>query len=331
MARFVEFLLYRRVLEEPEPQHRGQHAEHPHVDLRFGDLPAGHGIFQLVEEPEGRLLLIQARAQRLDGAVCGRVVTHHKALEADLIAQDAVQDLIVFARVNEVDFIEGTHGSAGVRCLDPDSEGTNIDFLEGAFTHHRVATDKAIFLLVVGGVVLDVAHHRVLLYPVELGCRDGARYQRIFAVSLERATCLPNTSDIDRCSQRDIVGGLKRFVADEVAVCQRCFGTERRGESERGGQGRGLFLVDVGVRDAHARRAVCHGERRYPEALDGCVVEPVIVARFALQHVDLLVEGHLGEQGLRPAFRGLHNGRRGSGHGSDGEGRHYCEYSDLSS
>src|ERR1022692_2299615 len=110
------------------------------------------------EETVARHLLIESVQCRLGGRVRAAPVRKDPALEAPLLLQHLVQQVVVFAGIIAVDLVVRAHHARGLRDFQGDLERQQIGLPHGPLVEDHIQ-DIAPGFLVVECVVLNVAHH----------------------------------------------------------------------------------------------------------------------------------------------------------------------------
>jgi hypothetical protein len=162
-------------------------------------------------------------------------------------------------------------------------------------------------LLVVGGVVLDAAHHALRLGGLDPVHAHSGHEVRVLAVALERAATERRAHDVQRGRVDHVVALQLHLVGDDVAVAARHARVEGGCDRHRYRQ-RGRLALPW------ADRAVAVVGRRQRDPFDAVARARVLVgtARDAEEVVtaeqcDLLVARELGEEELGAGF-GRHRG-----------------------
>ncbi|MFO6453446.1 MULTISPECIES: TetR/AcrR family transcriptional regulator [unclassified Aeromicrobium] len=144
-------------------------------------------------------------------------------------------------------------------------------------------------------------HDAVFRKIVERGLREGVFTVQHVDVSLQGLHGIINQSsvwlrpDVHDDDRAEVRGHSLSVLVGEPGV-------PGRGQREGGWQLSCLLVVDVRVGDPNARWPVGHREGGDAQTLDGRVVEAVVEVDLAVEHVDLLVQGHAAEQGPGPSF-----------------------------
>ncbi len=159
-----------------------------------GTSPAEDGLLEgLAEEVVvAGLVHVEAGERGLDGGVGATPVGEDEALEAPVLLEDLVEGVVVLAGVVAVDVVVGAHDAGGVGVGDGDLEGEQVGLAQGAGIEDGVE-GVAAGLLIVEGVVLDVAHDVVGLHAGGELADHGAGEDGVFARS---------TRSCGRCAAR---------------------------------------------------------------------------------------------------------------------------------
>ena len=244
-----------------------------------------------------------------------------------------MQQVVVLAGVLAVDGAVGAHHRGGMGLLGGGPERGQVDLVLGPLADdHIIGGGVPVGLLVVHGEVLDLGHLPLALHPVDV--RHGQRgvEVRVLGVGLERAPPARVAVDVHGRAQVDHGALAALLRPDDLAVLGG------QGPVPGGGQGDGgRHLGDAGEAVAHPDRTVFLAHGRDAQARDRGDVEDVRLAGARPgDHVDLVGQGHLGQQHLHPLAhrqglvqpgagggRGSRPGRaaRGGGAGRGGAGR----------
>ena len=158
----------RGMLENTHAELRDERAQDDVVEAGLGHDTHAHAISQAHLPPEGacigdrRATVEPGHECRHDRALRGRKVGPHRAIEAELVLQDAEQ-LRVLAGINTIDPRKRTHHAT--RTTDPHGrlETRQVDLAQRAFGHHVVLGG-----LLAGGLITDapllLGVHRVVLH-----------------------------------------------------------------------------------------------------------------------------------------------------------------------
>ena len=226
-----------------------------------------------------------------------------------------MQQVVVLAGVLAVDGAVGAHHRGSMGLLGGGPERGEVDLVLGPLADdHIIGGGVPVGLLVVHGKVLDLGHLPLALHPVDV--RHGQRgvEVRVLGVGLERAAPARVAVDVHGRAQVDHGALAALLRPDDLAVLGG------QGPVPGGGQGdRGRQLRDAGEAVAHPDRAVFLAHGRDAQAGDRGDVEDVRLAGARPgDHVDLVGQGHLGQQHLHPLAhrQGLVQPGAGGGRGS---------------
>ena len=154
---------HRRMIDHAGRKHGAQQPVHHVIEPAHGHGPRLHGVAQrLAEVFLAGLLLIESRQRCLDRRVRGLPVGDDKPWIVPFSLQHLVQQVIVLTGPIAMDFVVRAHHRGRLPDTDADLKRQQITLV------HRLAADlcvhrRASGLLVVHRVMLDVAHHPVLL------------------------------------------------------------------------------------------------------------------------------------------------------------------------
>jgi len=286
-----------RVIEQAEPEHLEQDPGHHVVERRHRHLAGLHGRLQrravVVRAEQGSAghRQVQSGQRRRDRGVRRAPVGGD---EAPLFLEDP-ERVAVLAGVLAVDRRVAAHHRGGVALRHRRVKLRQVDLLHRPLADDRVVGGGvAVRLLVVHRVVLDLGHHILALHAVDVPDGGLAGQVRVLAVALERPPPARVTDDVHGGAEVHVRALAVFLAADHRAVLLRERRVEGRGESHRRRQLgdaryavrdalRPVFQVQAGDAQPGVRRDVADvagGAGRVPGAVD---------------HGELVVEGHLGE------------------------------------
>ena len=147
-------------------------------------------------------------------------VAHDEALEAPVVLQDLVEQIVVLAAPAAVDEIVGAHHRARRALLDRELEREQVGLA------HRLRGDghverRAQRLLVVHRIMLDGRDDVVGLDAVDQRAGHRAGEQRVFADIFEVAAVPRLAREVHAARQHGVVAGRARFRADHRAARAR--------------------------------------------------------------------------------------------------------------
>ncbi len=111
-------------------------------------------------------------------------IAHRDTLVAPFLAQEVLQEPPVFAGVNAIHFVVGTHYSPRVRLFYCCFKGHQVDLAPRPFISHRTAGKTSFFLVVQGEMFQRGAHPGLLQSVHERRCQFP-REKRIFGIVLK--------------------------------------------------------------------------------------------------------------------------------------------------
>ena len=234
----------------------------------------------------------------------GAEVGHHESGEAELAFEQVPTGGGVLAGVGAVDLVVGAHHRAQLGPLDHRLERERVDLVQGALVDDRVLPDVAVGLLVVAGVVLEGRDDVALLDRPHVRGHQLRVQDRVLARALGDPTEPGLTGDVGVRSEQDVLPGGADLVGHDAGEGAGLGGGPGGAEGDLGREGRRLA---AGVRQGPTAgrdpgTGVGHLQRRDAEPRDGRVEEGVRPG-LAGHQVDLLGQGHLGQQQPRPLGR----------------------------
>ena len=304
-----------RVVKDADAEHRAQDPQRHVVQPRHRHLAVEDGLFERIAEvaPVPHLH-VHAGVGRGHRRMRRAPVGHDEAVEAVFLLQQRRQERRVLAGPGAVHQVVGAHDRAGLALLDGDLEGLALELVKRALVD--VLGDRvAVRLLAVLGVVLRRCDHVVLLDPLDLGGGGRPREVRILAERLEVAPVHRHSGEVEVGRQHDVDPLVPGFPAERVAEAPLQGRIPGRGLSDRGRKGCRVRLAVSDARAGVVQGQVGDAEGRVRRDVTGHPVVDEDVA-VAVDHCDLLVERHRGEQlGRAPV------GRLGGVHPGAGRGR----------
>ncbi len=196
-AKGIDYGAHWWVIDDSGREHAAEDAVDHVVESCHGDLAVFYCFLERRVEVVvvAGHLLVEAIQCRLDGAVGRAPVGDDPALELEVLLQDLVEQVVVLAGVVAFDEVIGAHDAGRVGDADGDFEGEQVGLAHGFVVEQDVDFGAA-GLLIVEGVVLDVAHHVLRQDALfELACH-GSGQNGIFAGVLEVAAVAGFASDV---------------------------------------------------------------------------------------------------------------------------------------
>ena len=241
-------------------KHRAQHAMHHVVETRHRYLPRLHRIGKrFAEILVPRHLHVEPRQRRLHRRMRRLPVGHHKSGILPVALEHVVQKPVVLAGPIAVHFVVRAHDAGRVADPDADLKRQKVAFacslMRDQRIHHRPPR-----LLVVHGVVLDVAHHLVLLHAHDQVPSGGSSKHGIFAWVLKQTPVPRVTREIHTTADRLVVTLRPQLAANHIAVEMRRHRIPRRGRPQHRRQQRGIPAPRS--RHAHTYRRIGLLQRR---------------------------------------------------------------------
>ena len=207
-----------RVIHQARGEHCAQNAMHVIVHLGLGYCAGFHSLLQIVSiEKPSRLLVIHACCGSLGYAVGSSPIGENESLKLPVLLQKISEQILVFAGIVAVQAVVRTHHTRDIGFLDTDFEGQQVTFARRALVDgdvHRIAST----LLIVQGIVLDVAKHMLCLDPPDHRSHHLARQHWVLAHVLERAAIARLASEVHSSAQRHVVALCAQFTADQRPV-----------------------------------------------------------------------------------------------------------------
>ena len=237
------------------------------VDVRLGERARFDRAFQLAHGGETWRRHFQ-RAAGFDGCDCGvgaAPIGDDHAVEAPFVAQDLLQQMLVFVGVDAVDLVVGGHDAHRLGLAHGDFKTGQIQFAHGTFVHHGVA-GLAAQLLTVDREMLRACGDAVALDAANEAGGHTAGDDRIFRIVLEVASAQRVAFDVHARAKQHVHVEIVSFLAERLA---HLFGERRipgvghgAGGREAGGR---LGCADAEVvafakLPAHAVWTVAHDE-----------------------------------------------------------------------
>ena len=218
--------------------------------------------------------------------------------------------MAVFAVVLAVGQVIGTHHRLHIGVLDADFEGKQVGFAASAVIDDGVGGGAAGFL-VVEGEMLDVGNDVLGLDGVEVGGRDFAGEDGVFALGFEGAAVARLASDeVAVAAEVDVDAVVGELGADNVAVLGG-FGGVPAGGAGEGGRERCRGTDAIAYSDTAVGEVEGGDVQRWNAGdVAGCaagdgVALGEIGGDAAHDELEFLCLGHLGFQGGGAGVRGL--------------------------
>ena len=303
------------MIDDARSKHRPQQPVHHVVEAAHRNLTVLHGIHQrFAEVLVPGLLLVEARERGLHRGMRRLPIGDHKAREVPLALEHMIQQVVVFTGPVAVDLVVRAHHRRGMTDTDADLEGEQIALVHGLLAYDRV-NHRAAGLLVVHGVVLDVAHDLVALDTGDEVADRRAGEHRVFTGVLEQTAVARIAREVYTAADGLVEPLGAQLAADHVAieVCHR--GIPACGRAEHAGQQRGVAALLRGA--AHADRRVRLLQRGNAEPWDAehLAGAAIVIGRRwgarpqrspadAVHELDLLGQGQLFDDQIGALIRG---------------------------
>ncbi len=177
-------------------------------------------------------------------------VGHDVALEAPVLFEHPVVEVVVLTGPVAIDEIIGAHDRAGIGQVIDHLEGQQVGLAHGRFRNGGVDRGALAFL-VVDRPVLHGRDHVLRLDAVDQPAGHAAGQQRVFAGIFEIAAIARFAGEVTPAGQEDIETGGAGFGGDHDATHFGDFRVKRGGSGQRRRQGGALHAGD-----AHTDRGV---------------------------------------------------------------------------
>ena len=178
------------------------------------------------------------------------VVGEHEALEAPLVTQDVVEQLVTGAGPDSADIVEGGHDRLAAAVLHSDLEGLEVDLTDGLLVGPGAQHAAAVGLLVVESEVLHVGVYAVLLSAQNGVGSHVAAQNAVLGVVLEVTAGESGTVGIHSGSvpagHAHLVGHLADALAEVIGQIHIPGGGDHNGGGEADGALAGEVVVDGG-------------------------------------------------------------------------------------
>ncbi len=249
-------------------EHAAQDAVDHVIEACLGNLAALHGFLQRGVEivVVAGHLLIEAGEGGGDGAMGCAPVGDDPALEVEVFLENLVEEIVILAGVFAVDEVVGAHDGGRVGDADGDLKGEKIGFAHCLVVEQHVDLGAA-GLLVVEGVVLDIAHDVLGEDALFKRSAHGSGEDGVFACVLEVAAVAGLAGNVDAAADGHVEAEGAEFAANDGTVEEGGVGVPTGGSAESGGKKRGIAALigghadtyggvsEVDVGDAEARDA----------------------------------------------------------------------------
>ncbi len=308
-AKRIDHAAARRIVHDAGGEFRPHNAVHHVVQARERNFATIDRLLEGVAEVTAiGLLVVEAGQCRFDGAVGGAPIRDHETFEPPRLLQNVGQQITVLTGPIAIQLVVGAHHHAGLAFGNGDFEGQQVRLAHGAPPEFHIA-DAAAGLLVVEGVVLDVADDLVGLQALDELGHHFAGEDGIFSLVLEVAAVARFAGDVHAAAQRGVVLLIAELAANQVAVLVGHFQIPGGGFGHRRWQQGGVPSALRGRPDAH--RGVGQLDIGEPQPGDaGDHAGPAVGARpggsesaGAVHQRDLFFEGHLLHDHVGPLVR----------------------------
>mmetsp|Transcript_1686 Transcript_1686/g.4997 ORF Transcript_1686/g.4997 Transcript_1686/m.4997 type:complete len:430 (+) Transcript_1686:1157-2446(+) len=224
-------------VEEAGGIHRGEHMRRHAVDDRLIQLSLLDELCQFCKMallPAGHLH-VEAVAGGTQCVVGGAPIRHYEALEAEVFAQQLLQQVLVLASVHTIDFLVRAHHSSCAG-LDGGLENRHVDFVLRPLGNVHVHGHAVVLLVVVQPMLHshdDSALQSLLDEGLDkLGSQEGILARQ----SLERPTTHPISPNLYIGPEHYVCSLLHEFVSNGAGISTGRLGVEARGDAQKGGE-----------------------------------------------------------------------------------------------
>mmetsp|Transcript_10842 Transcript_10842/g.38016 ORF Transcript_10842/g.38016 Transcript_10842/m.38016 type:complete len:575 (-) Transcript_10842:97-1821(-) len=249
------------VVELPHGVHGGQHTDDLLIHLLLGQLPCLHQLRQLAKDVvrPTHHLNVEPSFGGVVGVVCGPPIADDIALEAELLSQQGLQELLVLTCMRAVDLVVRTHHRARTS-FESGCEYGHVDLVLRPVADldiHRLPVN----LLVIVQPMLHRHDDAVVLHFLNEGTNQDASQVRILAGDgLEAAPRQRCACHLDIRPQEDVRSLRDELLCDGLCVNSRGLGGEARSNSQQRRElCRRSWIRLVGV---VALRTVVQGQRQ---------------------------------------------------------------------
>ena len=237
------------------------------VNVGFRQSSSLNRTFQLAHGSEARRRHFQRTAcfDCCDRGVGPTPIGDDHAVKAPFVAQNLLQQMLVFVRVDAVDLVVGGHDGQRLGLTYCDFKTGQIQFTHGAFVNHGVARLATQFLAV-DCEMLRACGNAVALNAANQACCHTSGDNRIFGVVLEVTSAQRVALDVQAWAEQHVHVKIVRFVAEGLA---HFFGERRIPRISHGSCGReaggrlgcaDAEMVTFAELAAHTVGAVTHHE-----------------------------------------------------------------------
>ena len=213
----------------------------------------------------------------------------------------------VLRGVTAVDHVVGIHNRADVAFFHRRFKGGEIDFAQGAFVNDGIGV-VAIEFGIVRGEMLDRGADTLALHALDVTHGNFPGEVRIFAQVFEVASIHRRAVNVHGGTEHEMNALGARVSADFYSFASRERRIPGRRQRDPSGHGGGRSTV------ADANRPIGHAQARPAEFRISSDVEIILAA----DEIDLLIEGHLAENGFDALVDAI---GRGDGRGNDRQGQ----------
>mmetsp|Transcript_92395 Transcript_92395/g.206541 ORF Transcript_92395/g.206541 Transcript_92395/m.206541 type:complete len:240 (-) Transcript_92395:890-1609(-) len=188
----------------------------------------------------------------------GAPITDNVTPEAEILAQQRLQELLVLASMLAVDAVVGAHHGASAR-LERGLERLHVDLVLRTVADFNIHL-LAIGLLIVVEPMLGSRDDAALLHLVHVGLRELTAEERVFARKrLEGSATQLRTDDLHIRAKQDVTTLVLELFRDRRAIALRGLRVEAAGDSDEIRELRGLAPDDLLVAIV-ALRTIVHGQ-----------------------------------------------------------------------
>ncbi len=147
-------------------------------------------------------------------------IGNNEAREMEVLPKDIGEQVAVFAGEIAIHAVVRAHESAGIGNPEGDFKGAQIGF------PHRALVDVGVYgvaaaLLVVDGIVLQIADDVLGLHALDKVANQRAGLQRIFALVFEGTAVTRLTRKVDASAERHAIALGPQLTADQGAIFKR--------------------------------------------------------------------------------------------------------------
>ena len=188
------------------------------VNIRDGELAGVHSVDELAGGVEAGRRHLERRTGRDAGDVVvgAAPVGDDGAVEAPLVEEDFLEQMLVLVGVGAVDQVVAGHEVLGVGLLDGDLETGEVDLAQRALIEHGVGC-LAAGLLLVAGEVLGAGGEALVLDAAHIACGHLSCEIGILGDVLEVASAERVALDAEAGAQDDVVVHGRRLLGERHA------------------------------------------------------------------------------------------------------------------